>query len=314
MSDDITVAAAQAGGSQMGMEGKEGSEHRGERQDVRNPFKDIRSIVVVPRRDKPFKDTKNIAVKPGGGKPFKDTRNIAVKPGRNGALQPLESIRDRVPQRAEILEGQRTADPAGGLDTTDSDTAAVSEPRDDGREASDGSAERGPEPGRESDGQAVERAERGKEHGQGGNYDRAGAERDRDRLDRRLDQLSETLVELRGKSADVDSRVSEIRRDIADLKAMVNELAGSGGQSPGATFEPVAQLSVIEDDALAVAEDDDSVPHEFSKRLLKMFRGIWALLWRLLSRFRMMKEWSLSGELGTAPFMGKVAVSVTFGR
>jgi hypothetical protein len=146
-------------------------------------------------------------------------------------------------------------------------------------------------------------------------YDRPGAEQDRERLNKRLDGLSETLGELRGKSDDLDSRVDEIQRDINDLKTMVNDLVGSrGGQSPGATFQPVAQLSVIEDDALSVAEDNDSAPQGFFKKLRRMFRGIWAMLWRLLSRFRMVKEWSLSGELGPVPFMGKVGVSVTFGR
>jgi hypothetical protein len=123
------------------------------------------------------------------------------------------------------------------------------------------------------------------------------------------------LTDLRGKSDDLDARVAEIQRDIAELKAVINELAGSGGgQSPGRTFEPVAQLSVIEDEALAAAEDDDSAPHGFFRRLRKMFRGIWALLWRLLSRFRMVKEWSLSGEVGPVPFTGKIGVSVTFGQ
>ena len=103
-----------------------------------------------------------------------------------------------------------------------------------------------------------------------------------------------------------------IQEDIDDLKDMFGELvAGGGGQSAGAMFEPVAQLSVIEDDVQSAAEDSDK-PRGFFDRLRKMFRGIWALLWRLLSRFRAVKEWSLSGELG--PVLGKVAVSVTFGR
>jgi hypothetical protein len=93
--------------------------------------------------------------------------------------------------------------------------------------------------------------------------------------------------------------VDEIQQDIDDLKARVTNLVRSGGgQSPGATFQPVAQLSVIEDDALAAAKEDDSTPHGFFKRLRRMFKGIWALLWRLLSRFGMVKEWSLTGELG----------------
>ena len=156
-----------------------------------------------------------------------------------------------------------------------------------------------------------------------GDYDEAGALKDRDRFNGRLDGISQELAKLRGKSDDLDARIQEIQQDIRSLKAMVNDLVGSGGrQSPAATFQLVAQLSVIEDDAFAAAEDaeedpaedDDSAPHGFFKQLRKMFRGIWALLWRLLSRFRMVKEWSLSGELGPVPFTGKVGVSVTFGR
>ena len=109
--------------------------------------------------------------------------------------------------------------------------------------------------------------------------------------------------------------MDEIQRDVRDLKARVNNLVRSGGgQSPGATFQPVAQLSVIEDDALAAAKDDDSTPHGFFKHLRRMFKGVWAALWRLLSRFGTVKEWSLTGELGPAPLLGKVGVSVTFGR
>jgi hypothetical protein len=144
-------------------------------------------------------------------------------------------------------------------------------------------------------------------------FDRSGAERDADRLTRRVDDLSGTVDELRGKSDDLDSRLDEIQLDIAELKAEIHELIRSGaGQTPGATFQPVAQLSVIEDDVFAAVEDNDSAPHGFFKRLQRMFKGIWALLWRFLSRFQVVKQWSLSGELG--PVLGKVAVSVTFGR
>jgi hypothetical protein len=156
---------------------------------------------------------------------------------------------------------------------------------------------------------AGQHGEHGNEHGQGG--EQGGASQDGDRLNGRLADLSAMLDKLLGTSDEMDRRVTEIKGDIADLTTMVSELAGSGGgQSPGATFRPVAQLSVIEDDALAVAEDDDT----FFKRLQKMFRGIWKLLWRLLSRVTQVKEWSLSGEVGPVPFMGKVGLSVTFGR
>ena len=213
------------------------------------------------------------------------------------------------------IPGEQGTHATGGPKPGDTGSGAASEAGHDRGEVSDGPADRASESGDQPGEQAPERTERGNEHGEGGGYDREGAERDRERLNKRLDELSETLAELRGNSDDLDSRVAEIQRDIADLKAMVDDLAGSGGgQSPGAAFQPVAQLSVIEDDALAAAEDDDRAPHGFLERLRRMFRGIWRLLWRLLSRFRMVKEWSLSGELGPVPFMGKVGVSVTFGR
>ena len=193
---------------------------------------------------------------------------------------------------------------------------AVPGDRDDGGLATDLSAEARQGIG-ESAELAGEHTEHGYEHGQGD--DQARASRDRDRLNERLDDLSLTLAELRGQSNDLDQRVEEIQHDIADLKAIINDLVGSGGgQSPGATFQPVAQLSVIEDDTFAAAkdttEDDDSARQGFFKRLRRLFRGIWALLWRMLSRFKTVKEWSVSGELGPAAFMGKVGVSVTFGR
>ena len=142
-------------------------------------------------------------------------------------------------------------------------------------------------------------------------FDRAGAVRDRDRLYERVDRLSEVMEELRGKTNDLDSRVQVIQDEIADLKAMIGELAEGGDQSAGATFQPVAQLSFIEDEAQSATEDNDNVERGFWHLLQKKFHGIWVLLWRLLSRFRTVKEWSLSGELG--PVLGKVAVSVTFG-
>jgi hypothetical protein len=144
-----------------------------------------------------------------------------------------------------------------------------------------------------------------------GDYDKTGAERDRDRLFKRLHGLSDQVAELQGESEDLDSRVREIQEDITDLRNEINGLVeGSGGQSAGAKFGLVAQLSVIQDDAQSAAEESEK-PRSFFYQLGKMFKGIWAVLWRLLSRFRAVKEWSLSGELGL--LSGKVAVSVTFG-
>jgi hypothetical protein len=226
------------------------------------------------------------------------------------------AVRDQGTPESQVAAAATTNfDLTGDPGTSDGSTGIFPNFAGDGSEPKDGSAEQRPKPSGESGEQAGEHTEPRNEHRQGGDYDRAGAEQDSNRLNARLDEVSRKLAELRGKSDNLDSRVDEIQRDIEDLKARVKNLARSGGgQSPGATFQPVAQLSVIEDDALAAAKEDDSTPRGFFKRLRSMFRGIWKLLWQLLSRLGMVKEWSLTGELGPAPLLGKVGVSVTFGR
>jgi hypothetical protein len=233
-------------------------------------------------------------------------------------------IRSKVSQEAPLSASQMKQNDvppnhlpvaASQLEPGNTGTDAVPEARDDNGKVSNTPVEKESEPGRELGEPTREGRERGNEYEESGDYDRAGAEQDRDRLSARLNKLLEKLTELRGKSDDLDSRIDEIQQEVDHLKTKINELVGSGGgQSPGATFHTVAQLSVIEDDAFAVVEDDDSVPHGFLKKLRRLFRGIWALLWRLLSRFQVVKEWSLRGELGPVPLTGKVGVSVTFGR
>jgi hypothetical protein len=135
-------------------------------------------------------------------------------------------------------------------------------------------------------------------------------------VDRIASDLRAELSEMANRLPDVEeqrAQAEEIRQEVRDLRETVIALAGRGaGQDPSMASAAAAQ-------AAAVASDTKYARRRFRdnpawKRLWQAVKQVAPHLWALISRLVRVKEWSVTGQLGTGVLgLASAGISVTFG-
>lgn len=157
----------------------------------------------------------------------------------------------------------------------------------------------------------------------GDRYDRtAAAARDRDDLLRSLKQVTDPLATLteefpathEGVEREQRAFAQQIISDIDQLAATARELVAQGAdQEPGLAFSSIAQATAIKTKLKHASKQfSGKTIWNAAKTALK---NAVPKLWSLISHLVKVKEWSVTGQVGTGVFgFAQASVSVTFGK
>ena len=109
--------------------------------------------------------------------------------------------------------------------------------------------------------------------------------------------------------------VEQLLAAVQQERLLVDELLSNGtNQGPGLGYAASTQATVIDTETADAAQRWPSSAWEKIKAEVKR---VLARLWSMISKLLTVKEWALSGKVGTpGPLLGlaEASVSVTFGR
>jgi hypothetical protein len=234
----------------------------------------------------------------------------------------LESARDGVnpvedPDEIDAVlytvDGQAKTTSEGAADAgSDGVADAGSEPAEDA--GSEPAGDAGPEPAGDADSEA---------------YDRQAAAREDlgvlvnalDEVSRQLSRLADALrhesSEETDRSPDLEEQVTlaeQIAPEVRQLTGTATELVAQGtDQEPDLAFSAAAQMAALRSD-LRFAKKRYSVNRAW-KKIWEVLTRAAPRLWSLISHLVKVKEWSVTGEIGTGVLgLAQARISVTFGK
>lgn len=120
-----------------------------------------------------------------------------------------------------------------------------------------------------------------------------------------LQLCSESLAGYREQLEQIETQITIIKAEIAET------LHAGTGQSPGRALNLMEDHKDLEADVEATTEgEDETLRRTIKTWLIKAGLRLWGMIRRLLK----VKEWSLSGEVGSPVFgFAKATISITFG-
>jgi hypothetical protein len=109
--------------------------------------------------------------------------------------------------------------------------------------------------------------------------------------------------------------VEQLLAAVQQERLLIDELLRNGtNQGPGLAYAASTQATVIDTE---VADEAERNPSSLWEKIKAEVRRVLARLWSMISKLLTVKEWALSGKVGTpGPLLGlaEASVSVTFGR
>jgi hypothetical protein len=150
------------------------------------------------------------------------------------------------------------------------------------------------------------------------------ARAERDRVLERLDEVARQLDDLRAELAERQSgqapaaleeaaTVAEIRQEVRELRQAVIDLAGQGtGQEPALAAAAAAQQAAVTSDVKAARKRFRATAAW--TRIWEALKKVAPHLWTLITKLTRVKEWSVTGQLGSNVLgFGSAGITVTFG-
>jgi hypothetical protein len=130
------------------------------------------------------------------------------------------------------------------------------------------------------------------------------------------DKAQEALLQFRDDAPEFREVADGLIALVEAQKVRVKELVKAGpGQPPGPAFELVAEQEALVDDVEDAEADAQGAGQSFWKKIKHWLSRAGGKLWVMIQRLTTVKEWSLTGKMGTGVLgLAEASISVTFGK
>jgi hypothetical protein len=123
-----------------------------------------------------------------------------------------------------------------------------------------------------------------------------------------LQELRENAL---GDLEQIDGMIARVNTQIASIDEV---LQAGAGQSPGGAFQLMAGQAALADDVEDAEESGQGSGQSFWARIKRWLGRAGRKLWSMISGLVRVKEWSLTGKMGTGVLgFAEASISVTFG-
>jgi hypothetical protein len=128
-------------------------------------------------------------------------------------------------------------------------------------------------------------------------------------------KVQDTLIALGEVEPQFQEETARLSALVDEQKAGVEDLAKAGpGQAPGRAFQLMAGQTVLVDDVEDAETEAQGTGQSFWSRIKHWLGRAGKKLWAMISRLVKVKEWSLTGKVGTGVLgLAEASISVTFG-